>query len=133
MGIIASIPYVIKKTVGEITVYIAVIPPIVTKDEFLDELPKSGFSIEKACKGDKALCYAKAFGGVVISNGKSFVHKYLEGYVYEGDRGEEFTPYRFEENPYNCFTFNDSTLCFTKERRGRMIDNVGLRYIITDN
>ncbi|BCU69533.1 hypothetical protein [Stygiolobus caldivivus] len=134
MVIIASIPYVIKKTARdkEFHVYIAVIPPVVVEDEFLTKLKVNDFKLEEACGGyDKALCYVKCFGGVAISNGKNFIHFSIEGYVHEGDKGELFSPYSFEKDPYTCYMFDDkSILCFTREKKGKMIDNIGLRLII---
>ncbi|MEJ2780311.1 MAG: hypothetical protein RXR08_03380 [Sulfolobaceae archaeon] len=133
MDITASVPNVIEKTAKnkKLRVYIALIPPIVTHDDFLDELKRNGFNISDACRYDKALCYAKVFGGVVISNDKSFIHVHLEGFVYEGNKGEQFSPCSFTENPYACYAFDDgSVLCFTKEKRGKFIDNIGLRLIV---
>ena len=133
MVIIASIPYVIKKTARnrEFYVYIAVIPPIVVEDEFLTKLKVNGFKLEEACEYDKALCYVKSFGGIAVSNGKNFIHFSIEGHVHEGDKGEPFSPYSFEKDPYSCYIFDDkSILCFTREKKGKMIDNIGLRLII---
>ncbi|WP_369609194.1 hypothetical protein [Sulfurisphaera javensis] len=116
---------------NDITLYISTFP-LETEDDFLEKL-KETFDVEEACDGkNMAECFAIIYGGIVISKNSIFKRIELEGYFKESDKGIEFEINRFLENPYNCYTFDNGTICFikNKEKDSRFVDNVGLRFII---
>lgn len=131
MYILASIPTIIRKTKGEIVVYISVYP-LITNNEILDNL-KQNLDIEESCKDiDFAQCFTMLYGGIVISKNNTIKRIELEGCVKEGVSSKDFDPNEFLHNPYDCYNFDQGTLCFSnkKENECKMIDNIGLRFII---
>mgnify|MGYP001772481218 CR=1 FL=1 len=135
MDILASIPTIIEERKGKIRIYISTLPPIVN-DDFLVKL-KEAFDVEEACK-DKPFdkCFAMLYGGVVISVNSEIQRLEIKGCVkrLEKGYGKEFSVEEFIKNPYDCFSFDNETICISKEKNQdcKVIDNIGLRFIIKD-
>ena len=133
MDILASIPTIIEERKGKIKVYISTLPPK-AEDDFLVKL-KETLDIEEACK-DKPLdkCFALLYGGIVLSVNSELERLEIKGCVKKQDKkcGKEFSVEEFIKNPYDCYSFDRETICFSRESNNecKMIDNIGLRFII---
>ena len=133
MDILASIPTIIEERKGKIKIYISTLPPKVN-DNFLIKL-KETLDVEEACKDlpfDK--CFAMLYGGIVISVNSEIERLEIKGCIkrLEKGNGKDFSVEDFVKNPYNCYSFDNETICFSKEvsHECKMIDNIGLRLII---
>lgn len=133
MDILASIPTIIEERKGKIKIYISTLPPRVD-DDFLTKL-KETFDVEEACKDrpfDK--CFAMIYGGIVLSVNSEIKRLEIKGCVkkLEKGKGKEFSIEEFIRNPYDCFSFDDETVCIYREKNQdcKVIDNIGLRFIV---
>ncbi|BDC18129.1 hypothetical protein [Acidianus sp. HS-5] len=130
---IISVPKVIYLHSGKYTISVSVLPTK-TEDEVINIL-KSTMRISE-CK-DKLLCYPQLFGGIFVFLRKSVLLRVeFDGYLCQGEKGEEFDLEKFYDGlktEFTCFKFDSNTYCFSKLRKYMEcspIDNIGLRFIV---
>jgi len=133
VDISASIPTIIEERKGKIKIYISTLPPKV-EDDFLVKLEET-LDIEEACKDlpfDK--CFALLYGGIVLSVNSELERLEIKGCIKKQKKGNrrEFSIEEFIKNPYDCYSFDSDTVCFSREpnHECKIIDNIGLRFIV---
>ncbi len=123
-----AVPRVIKEPVGDLTVYVSVMP-CVTEGEVVERL-RASMSITSL---DDVEYYPYLFGGIIVVRGNEVLARYeFDGFVRVEKVRSKYPKFKLPKEIQGCYQFDEEALCFSRERcNGCLpVDNIGLRFIV---